>query len=116
MTTWPTFGDKLQFLRSHKTPKEVDSAAPVVGYVYLLKHGTLREYKIGRTYNPIRREGELGIQLPEKLQPVHYIETDDPAGIENYWHTRFASKRKEGEWFALTAQDVRAFKRWRRIY
>ncbi len=87
-----------------------------VGYVYLLKHGTRREYKIGRTKNPLRREGELGIQLPEKCQPVHYIKTDDPAGVEAYWHNRFASKRKEGEWFALTAQDVRAFKRWRRIY
>jgi hypothetical protein len=90
--------------------------APVVGYAYLLKHGSRREYKIGRTNNPLRREGEIGIQLPEKLKPVHYIETDDPAGIENYWHARFASKRKEGEWFVLTAEDVRAFKRWKRIY
>ena len=94
--------------------EEVDDAPAAPGYVYLLKHGSRREYKIGRTNNPLRREGELGIQLPERLQPVHYIETDDPAGIESYWHTRFASKRKEGEWFALTAQDVRAFKRWRR--
>ena len=89
-------------------------AAP--GYVYLLRHGTRREYKIGRTNNPVRREGEVGIQLPEKLQPVHYIETDDPGGIENYWHSRFSARRKEGEWFALTAQDVRAFKRWKRIF
>jgi hypothetical protein len=91
-------------------------APPAVGYVYLLKHGSRREYKIGRTNNPLRREGEVGVQLPEKLQPVHYIQTDDPAGVEHYWHTRFAAKRKEGEWFALTADDVRAFKRWRRIY
>ena len=87
-----------------------------MGYVYLMKHGSRREYKIGRTINPVRREGEMGIQLPEKLQPVHYIKTDDPAGVESYWHSRFAAKRKEGEWFALTAQDVRAFKRWKRIY
>jgi hypothetical protein len=92
------------------------ATCPTVGYVYLFKHGSRREYKIGKTHNPLRREGELVIQLPEKLQPVHYIETDDPAGIEHYWHTRFASKRKEGEWFALNAEDVRAFKRWKRIY
>ena len=96
--------------------EEAGSAAPTVGYVYLVQHGSRREFKIGRTINPLRREGEIGIQLPEKLQPIHYIETDDPAGIENYWHTRFASKRKEGEWFTLTAEDVRAFKRWKRIY
>lgn len=86
------------------------------GFVYLLKHGNRREYKIGRTNNPLRREGELGIHLPEKCQPVHYIQTDDPEGVEAYWHRRFASKRKEGEWFTLAPQDVRAFKRWRRIY
>ena len=97
-------------------PEEAGSSTPAVGYVYLLKHGSRREYKIGRTNNPLRREGELGIQLPEKLQPVHYIETDDPVGIETYWHMRFARKRKEGESFALTPEDVRAFKRWRRIY
>ncbi len=95
---------------------DADRAATAVGYVYLVKHGTRREYKIGRTNNPLRREGELGIQLPEKCQPIHYIKTDDPAGVEAYWHMRFADKRKEGEWFALTAQDVGAFKRWRRIY
>jgi hypothetical protein len=96
--------------------EEAGSTPAAIGYVYLLKHGSRREYKIGRTNNPIRREGEVGIQLPEKLQPIHYIKTDDPAGIEHYWHSRFANKRKEGEWFALTAEDVRAFKRWKRIY
>jgi hypothetical protein len=95
---------------------ESDSKTPAVGYVYLLKHGSRREYKIGRTNNPMRREGEVAIQLPEKLQPLHYIKTDDATGVESYWHTRFANKRKEGEWFALTAEDVRAFKRWKRIY
>jgi hypothetical protein len=81
----------------------------------LIKHGSRSEYKIGRTSNPIRREGEMRLQLPERVKPVHYIETDDPAGVETYWHTRFATKRKEGEWFALSPDDVRAFKKWKRI-
>jgi hypothetical protein len=92
------------------------SDAAAVGYVYLFKHGARQEYKIGRTKNPLRREGEIAIELPEKVQPIHIIKTDDPPGIESYWHARFANKRKEGEWFALTAEDVRAFKRWKRIY
>ena len=82
----------------------------------MLKHGSRREYKIGKTNNLIRREGEIRLQLPEQARPVHSIKTDDPAGVESYWHSRFASKRKSGEWFELTAEDIRAFKRWKHIY
>jgi len=105
-------------IESSVTPDDTDNGEQrgTIGYVYLVRHGSRREYKIGRTTNPIRREGELRTELPEQLLPVHQIETDDPAGIEKYWHTRFAAKRKNGEWFALDANDVRAFKRWRRIY
>jgi hypothetical protein len=95
--------------------KEVHSAPAEVGYVYLLQHGSKREYKIARTSNTIRREGEIDIELPHGVEPIHVITTDDAAGIENYWHRRFAAKRLKGEWFALSADDVRAFKRWRKI-
>lgn len=100
----------------NKEPDSTKSELDKVGYVYLLRHGTRNEFKIGRTNNPIRREGEIRLELPEEIKPIHYIETDDPSGIESYWHTRFAAKRKNGEWFLLTANDVKAFKRWRKIY
>ena len=87
-----------------------------VGYVYLIQHGNRREYKIGMTYNPIRREGEIRLQLPEKVIPIHTITTDDPSGVERYWHKRFAKKRKEGEWFQLSPSDIKAFKKWKKIY
>jgi hypothetical protein len=98
-------------------PQEVSiqTSAGAAGYVYLMQHGTKREYKIGKTKNSLRRAGEINIELPHGAEPIHIIETDDPSGVESYWHRRFDSKRLKGEWFALSADDVRAFRRWRKI-
>jgi len=84
------------------------------GSVYLLK-GPGRRYKIGRTNTFGRRRRELSIQLPFDTRKVHIIETDDPQGVESYWHQRFAAKRINSEWFELDAADIAAFRRWKRL-
>lgn len=80
-----------------------------IGNVYLMKSG--RYYKLGRSNSVERRKYDIGIKLPEDLTIVHTIKTDDPSGIEAYWHKRFEEKRKGGEWFDLTVNDIKAFKR-----
>lgn len=86
------------------------------GEVYLFKFG--RYYKIGKTNDTVRRGRELRIQLPEKPRLIHSIKTDDPSGVETYWKNRFRSKmmNEESEFFDLDSHEIRAFKRWRRIY
>lgn len=83
----------------------------VDGAVYMLNHGS--HYKIGKSFRVPQRHREIAIELPEKPELVHVIKTDDPTGIEAYWHKRFEAKHTNGEWFALARDDVRAFKRRR---
>jgi hypothetical protein len=93
-------------------PEDVRTVGePLVGFVYLLRSG--RYYKIGRSNSVGRRERELSIQLPQRVTRVHAISTDDPVGIERYWHVRFADRRvrPDAEWFELRPDDLAAFKR-----
>ncbi len=107
-----SFCDKV-FEKNKQQENSEGENKDVFGSVYLFKHG--KYYKIGKTNDTVRRGNELKIQLPENLDLIHEIKTDDPSGIETYWHNRFKTKRMNGEWFNLTPQDTKAFKRWRRI-
>lgn len=100
------------YLEKHQVeePEEASTTERITGYVYMLRYG--KKFKIGFTSSPTRRFREVSIELPDETHQVHTIATDDPSGIEEYWHKRFASRRiRTSEWFELTSDDVRAFKR-----
>lgn len=117
-STDDTLADVYEILSAQTVdaePSQPTDYPPVqaTGVVYLIKSG--RYHKIGRSNDVGRRSYEIALQLPEKAVLVHSFETDDPAGIERYWHERFADRRQNGEWFVLTPKDVAAFKRRRRF-
>lgn len=80
------------------------------GFVYLLHFGG-EEYKIGCSNNVERRFREIKTQMPYDGKIIHAIETGDPEGIEAYWHQYFKDKRLKGEWFKLSASDIKYFKK-----
>lgn len=80
-----------------------------LSYVYLVKNNQ-DLYKIGRTKELARRMKRFDVKLPFPVETIVLIETCDPAAEEKLWHTRFADKRIDGEWFALDDADVQWMK------
>lgn len=104
------YSDIVAMLEGVTTEAEAESSGRTDGFVYLIAWGNY--FKIGRGEELERRVKQVQTGLPDSGKLVHAIKTDDPSGIEAYWHRRFAEKRAEnGEWFKLSKADVTAFKR-----
>lgn len=117
----PGFADAAAILEAAWAPPpetvegDYDTKSRLIGFVYLAR-GHKDEYKIGRTNLVDRRLAEIGTKSAVELKLIHEIKTDDPVGIERYWHQRFAANRMRGEWFRLTVAEVNTFRRWHRIW
>ena len=108
----PAFNDVALMLPSCQLPKQLSAKRSTSdGYVYLIQSGGF--YKIGRSDEIERRIKQITVALPDTANLVHTIWTDDPPGIEVYWHRRFQDRRANGEWFKLSSADVAAFRRRR---
>lgn len=82
-------------------------STPRSGFVYLLKtplDDTL--FKIGKASDPNNRLRTFNVKLPFPIQYECLIQTSDMSSLEKELHSKFASKRLDGEWFRLGQEDV----------
>ncbi len=71
--------------------------------IYLMVDNTTGYIKIGKSKNPKYREGTLQSKQPE----THLIAIwTAPSKIEKELHSKYSHKRKRGEWFHLTIEEL----------
>ncbi len=113
------FGYAREYLagkpNKNATIAEVESGS-AKGHVYMQKIGD--KFRIGQTNSIVGRYRQVQMETPTQVEYVHTILTDDPMGVERYWHRRFEALKLpiKGDWFALKASDIAAFKRWKKIW
>lgn len=79
--------------------------APRAGYVYILRSPT-GAYKIGYAANPADRLRTFTVKLPFEVEYELLIKTDNMRGLEAELHEYYSEKHINGEWFALTDDDL----------
>jgi hypothetical protein len=89
---------------AQKSPSSVGFGTAIPGFVYVIK--SPYGYKIGKTVNMKDRTRLFGVKLPFPISIEHYAFFDDYSQAESEFHRIFHTKRLEGEWFDLNAQDL----------
>jgi Meiotically up-regulated gene 113 len=85
------------------------------GTVYVIQSGAY--YKIGRTTNLKQRLDALQLAHPASVMVCYQLDTPENASLECYLHQRFDRVRVRGEWFALSAVDLKwlqSIRQWTR--
>ena len=85
-------------------PKPNTSEHP--GYIYLILAEKTGLYKIGMSTNPSERLIQLQRTCPDTLYLTQTMWTSDMIKDEAVLHTEYSDKLVNGEWFALTEDDV----------
>lgn len=80
------------------------------GYVYLLLDHETGRCKIGRAKNWQRRAKQFGIDLPFPSSVFHVIRCQDMVSAETMLHRRYHQQRTNGEWFALSDNQIEEIK------
>jgi T5orf172 domain len=75
------------------------------GTVYVIQSGAY--FKIGHTTNLKQRLDALQLAHPASVMVCYQLDTPESASLECYLHQRFDRARVRGEWFALSAVDLK---------
>ena len=88
-----------------------DALSPTItshemGYVYFIQHGSLSEFKVGRSKNPALRLKSLQTGSAQPLTLFASIATADAEVVERYLHGLLDEYRLEGEHFAISSDQA----------
>lgn len=108
----PIVRDRLDYIdKTYGTTEQTRTVRPGrPGFVYLVRAET-GQYKIGKTVDPNNRIKTFGVKLPFRVEYELVIKAADYTAFERELHMRFRDKWIDGEWFALSAEDIEALKR-----
>ncbi len=98
--------------RSQYIARQRNGTRGVRGFVYLCRAGEpqLRTYRLGHERGGYKRVRRLAQRMRVLPDTIHVIDTDDPQGIESYWHARFRPYRMGENVYHLDWNDVLAFR------
>lgn len=79
------------------------------GYVYFIYSASHNLTKIGKSGNPKKRFSAIKTASPEghSLQLVGTIKSKSYNVLEEGLHTKFADRRKSGEWFSIGIEEAK---------
>lgn len=86
--------------------ESTDLAGKAPGYVYFVQEYMNGSFKIGKTKNIEKRMNIFGVKLPFENKLIYLIKTGNHHQTEVAFHKHFSDKRLEGEWFALSKEDL----------
>ena len=74
-------------------------------FIYLIRSDD-NLYKIGRTFDPVKRLKQLQTGSGKKLSLVYTLSVKNGVAAERHIHAIFSGQRIQGEWFRFTDNDM----------
>ena len=102
--------------RDDRQPRPIRNYQPSPGYIYLIRAdlpNDYRPYKIGYSKDVSNRMATFNVKLPFRFDLVYTLKTENMRRVEKLLHRQFQSKRVNGEWFDLSADDVEWIKNYK---